>query len=48
MSAEEGRLKRQLLRLWRGNGLGTQEGERPPLEAGTRGLMEDSRPRVRV
>jgi hypothetical protein len=34
-----------LLWLWDGDSLGTQEGERPPLEAGTRGLIRDSRPR---
>jgi hypothetical protein len=25
--------------LWHGDSLGTQEGEHPPLEAGTRGLV---------
>jgi hypothetical protein len=31
--------------MWHGDSLGTQEGERPSLEAGTRGLVRDSRPR---
>jgi hypothetical protein len=33
------------LLLWRGDSSGTQEGERPPLETGTTGLVMDSRPR---
>jgi hypothetical protein len=34
-----------LLWLWDGDSSGTQEGDRLPLEAGTRGLVRDSRPR---
>jgi hypothetical protein len=33
-------VSRELLWLWDGSSSGTQEGERPPLEASTRGLVK--------
>jgi hypothetical protein len=38
-------LSQESLWLWSGDSYGTQEGERPPLEAGTRGVMRHSKPR---
>jgi hypothetical protein len=38
-------VNQESLWLWCGDSLGTQEEERPPLEAGVRGLVWDSRPR---
>jgi hypothetical protein len=32
-----------LLWLWEGDSLGTEEGDRQPLEAGARGLVRDSK-----
>jgi hypothetical protein len=34
-------LSQTLLWLWPGNSLGHQEGECPPLEVGTRGLVKE-------
>jgi hypothetical protein len=33
-------VSQQLLWLWKGDSSRTQEGERPPLEAGTRGIVK--------
>jgi hypothetical protein len=38
-------LCQELLWLWNGDSSGSQEIERTPLEAGTSGLVRDSRPR---
>jgi hypothetical protein len=37
-------LSKKLLWLWPGDSLGHQEGERPPLEAGTRRLVKGQQP----
>jgi hypothetical protein len=41
----ESTVSQVLLWLWDGNSSGIQEGKRPPLEAGTRELVRDSRPK---
>jgi hypothetical protein len=40
-------VRQVLLWLWNGYSSGTQKIEHPPLEAGARGLVMDSRPRGR-
>jgi hypothetical protein len=40
----ESTVSQESLWVWQGDSSGTEEGERPPLKTGTRGLMRDSRP----